>query len=201
MTSRTRRVLVGCEFSAAVRSAFEAAGWEAWSCDLEETEIPGNHYKGDIRDMLDQHWDLAIFFPPCTYLSNSGVRWLYNADKTTNTERWANMVAGAEFFKMLLESDIEHICVENPVQHKYARAIIEHEYTQIIQPWQFGHGETKATCLWLKNLPRLEPTNIVSGREHRIHRMSPSADRQRERSRTFEGIAYAMADQWTRYLV
>ncbi len=136
-----RRALVGCEFSGVVRSALEKLGWEAWSCDLEETEIPGNHYIGDIRDMLTQHWDLAIFFPPCTYLANSGVRWLYNADGSPNMTRVEALYDGAEFFKMLWNADIEHICMENPIQHRHA------PYEQIVQPWQFGHGETKATCL------------------------------------------------------
>jgi hypothetical protein len=196
----TRRALVGCEFSGIVRTALEKQGWEAWSCDLEETEIPGNHYTGDIRDLLTEHWDLAIFFPPCTYLANSGVRWLYNADGSPNMARVENVVDGAEFFRMLWDADIKHICIENPIQHKHARNLIGVPYEQIVQPWQFGHGETKATCLWLKNLPRLQPTNIVNGREHRIHKMPPSKDRQKERSRTFQGIADAMATQFTEYI-
>ena len=171
------RVLIGCEFSGIVRQAFEKLGWYAVSCDLLDTEIPGNHYKGDIRDIINDGWDLAIFHPPCTFLANSGVQWLYNKD---------GMIAGANFFRELWDADIEHICMENPIQHKHARVIIDAPYEQIIQPWQFGHGETKATCLWLKNLPRLQPTNIV-------HRMAPS----KERSRTYQGIADAMATQFT----
>lgn len=194
------RVLIGCEFSGIVRQAFEKLGWYAVSCDLLDTEIPGNHYKGDIRDIINDGWDLAIFHPPCTFLANSGVQWLYNKDGSVNDTRWTNMIDGANFFRELWDVDIEHICMENPIQHKHARVIIDAPYEQIIQPWQFGHGETKATCLWLKNLPRLQPTNIVNGREHRIHKMAPSKNRQKERSRTYQGIADAMATQFTEYL-
>lgn len=186
------RVLIGCEYSAIVREAFKRRGHDAWSCDLLPSEQPGNHIQGSVLDVLGHGWDLGIFHPPCTYLCNSGVRWLAG-----NPVRWAEMEEGAAFFRALLESDIPKLAVENPIPHKYALERIGGKYDQIIQPWQFGHGETKATCLWLKNLPKLTPTNIVSGRLHRIHELPPSADRWKERSRTYRGIAKAMAEQWT----
>jgi hypothetical protein len=138
---------------------------------------------------------MIVAHPPCTYLSNSGVRWLYNPDKSKNKERWENMRKGAEFFNIFLNSDIPRIAVENPIQHKYARELIR-KPDQIIQPWQYGHGETKATCLWLKNLPPLYPTDIVEGREQRIFLMPRTEKRGFERSKTYQGIADAMADQW-----
>jgi hypothetical protein len=197
------RVLVACEFSGTVRDAFAAKGHDAWSCDLLDTETKGNHIKGDVLEHLDDNWDLMIAHPPCTYLTNAGVRHLH--DKVTTrtgkrtsvygSERWVEMHNAAVFFRQLLLSKIPKICVENPVPHKYAKHIIG-EYTQLIQPWQFGHGETKATCLWLRNLPTLVPTNIVSGRKARIHNMPPSKDRWKKRSVTYKGIAEAMADQW-----
>lgn len=190
-------VLVACEFSGVVREAFVKQGHYAMSCDLLPTDIPGNHYQGDVIDTLDDGWDLMIAHPPCTYLANSGVRWLYNKDGSRNEERWQNMLEAAEFFKTLLNAKIPMIAVENPIQHKYARELINFPYTQIIQPWMFGHGETKATCLWLKNLPPLVPTNVVDGREGRIHRLPPSEDRWKIRSTTFQGIAEAMAHQWS----
>lgn len=190
------KVLIACEFSGIVRESFKAKGHDALSCDLLETEIPGNHFQGDIREVLGEKWDLMIAHPPCTYLSNSGVRWLYNKDKTKNLDRWKKLAEASEFFKLCLNAPINKIAVENPIQHKHARDLIGVKYTQIIQPWQFGHGETKATCLWLKNLTKLTPTNVVSGREQRLHWLSPSENRWKERSRTYEGIAKAMAEQW-----
>lgn len=184
-------VLVACEYSAIVRSAFEARGHYALSCDFERTEVPGCHYQGDVRQLLGLGWDLMIAHPPCTRLCNSGVRWLHERDL------WPELDMAAKFFRDLLNAPIPRICVENPIPHKYALDRIGEKYTQIIQPWQFGHGETKATCLWLKNLPNLVPTSIVDGREPRIHKMGKSPDRGKERSRFYEGIALAMADQWT----
>ena len=184
------RVLIACEFSGIVRDAFIKRGHDAISCDLLPTEKPGPHYQGDVMDVIDDGFDLMIAHPPCTRLSNSGVRWLHERNL------WGEMRVSAEFFRSLLESNIEKIGIENPIPHKYAVEIIGRKYDQIIQPYQFGHGETKATCLWLKNLPLLEPTNEVSGREHRIHRMAPGIDRAKNRSRTFQGIADAMAEQW-----
>jgi hypothetical protein len=184
------KVLVACEFSGIVREAFAKRGHDAWSCDLLPTEQPGNHIQGNVLDILDKGWDLMIAHPPCTYLCNSGVRWLAG-----DPIRLACMKDGCWFFNQLLNAPIPKICIENPIPHKYARAIIG-DYTQLIQPWQFGHGETKATCLWLKNLPKLQPTNIVSGRKAKVHKMPPSADRWKKRSMTYQGIADAMANQW-----
>lgn len=186
------KVLVACEYSGVVRDAFRKLGHDAWSCDILPTEAdPRWHLQCDVLEILDNGWDLMIAHPPCTYLCNSGVRWL-----NTQKGRWAAMHEGAEFFKSLYNADIPKIAIENPIMHKYAKEIIGAQQTQIIQPWQFGHGETKATCLWLKNLPKLESTNIVEGREQRIHKMSPGPDRWKERARTFQGIADAMAEQW-----
>lgn len=190
------KVLVACEFSGTVRSEFEKRGHYAVSCDLIPSEIKGNHYQGDVNKILDMNWDLLIAHPPCTYLCNSGVRWLYNKDGTVNEERWKEMEQAATFFNRLLNANIPKICIENPIQHRYAKERISTTYSQIIQPWQFGHGETKATCLWLKGLQPLKPTNPVEGRENRIHRMAPSKTRGMDRSRTYRGIARAMAEQF-----
>ena len=199
------KVLVACEFSGIVRDAFAAKGHESWSCDLEPSETPGNHFIGDVLPVLEYGWDLLIAHPPCTFLSNAGVRHLHSTPsrngvvaKINGEERWNELYKAADFFKRLINAPIDKICVENPVPSRYSVEAIGRKYNQIIQPWQFGHGETKATCLWLKNLPPLVPTNIVSGREHRIHKMSPSPTRSRERSRTYPGIAAAMAEQWGR---
>lgn len=193
------RVLVACEFSGIVRDAFRARGHEAISADLLPTERPGPHYQGDVLELLTgifpTRWDLVIAHPPCTYLANSGVRWLYK-DGEPDEDRWLRMADAAEFFKALLNAPVPRIAVENPVMHRYAKAIIGRGPDQCIQPWQFGHGETKRTCFWLKNLPPLEPTNIVDGREPRVHYASPGPDRWKERSRTLQGLADAMADQW-----
>ena len=184
------KVLVACEYSGIVRDAFLAKGHDAMSCDLLPTERPGPHYQGDVFDAVNlRSCDLFIFHWPCTRLCNSGVRWL------AERNLWADMEQSAQSFRLLLDCGIPKVCAENPIPHKYAKAIMGN-YSQIIHPWQFGHGETKATCLWLKNLPPLKPTNIVSGREQRIHRMPPRPDRWKERSRTYQGIANAMADQW-----
>lgn len=196
------KVLVACEFSGIVREAFKAKGHDAWSCDLLPTEIEGKHLQCDVLEILDQGWDLMIAHPPCTYLTNAGVRHLHSVPsrngvitKIHGQERWKKMIEAAEFFNKLKQAPIDKIAIENPVPHKYARDIIAY-YSQIIQPWQFGHGETKKTCLWLKNLPLLIPTNIVSGRKNRVHRMPPGPNRWKERSRTYQGVAEAMADQW-----
>ena len=191
------KVLIACEFSGIVRDAFIARGHDAVSCDLLPTERPGPHIQGDVLEILDQGWDMILAFPPCTYLCNSGVRWLYNPDGSRNEARWAKMIQGALFFKRILDADCEKIVAENPIMHKYAVEIIGCKQDQIIQPWQFGHGETKATCLRIKGLPLLEPTNIVDGREARVHKMSPGKDRGRLRSITYQGIANAMAAQWS----
>jgi hypothetical protein len=195
------RVFVSCEFSGAVRDAFRRLGHDAWSCDLDgiepEGDWPNYHVYGDCRRFMGKSWDLMIAHPPCTFLANSGVRWLYGGKGTKrDPTRWRDMQKAADFFKELLDAPIDKIAVENPIMHKYGREIIGRPCNQIIQPWQFGHGETKATCLWLKGLPELKPTNIVSGRNPRVHFASPSPDRWKERSRTLPGIAYAMAEQW-----
>lgn len=185
------KVLVACEYSGTVRDAFIKAGHEAMSCDLLPTDKEGPHYQGNVFDIIDDNWDLMIAHPPCTYLTNSGVRWLY-----TNQLRWKDLIDGAVFFRRLLKANIPKIAIENPIMHKYAKDIIGVDQAQTIQPWQFGHGETKGTCLWLKNLPLLKPTDIVDGRIGRIHSLPPSEDRWKLRSITYQGIADAMAAQW-----
>jgi len=194
------RVLVACEFSGTVRRAFAAKGYDAWSCDLLEAEDGSpNHIVGDATALLGDNWDLLIAHPPCTRLCNSGVRWLATPPPgRSRDEMWADLDGGASLFSAFWNAPIARIAVENPVMHRYAKALIENyaEPAQSVQPWQFGHGETKRTCLWLKGLPPLVPTNIVAGREPRVHHMSPGPDRGKERSRFFDGIADAMADQW-----
>ena len=179
------RVLVACEFSGVVRDAFRARGHDVWSCDYLESERPGKHRKGNVRDELEGPWDLMLAFPPCTHLAVSGARWFKNKS--------AAQAQAIRFFMELAEAPIRCIAIENPI------GIMSTRYRkpdQIIQPWQFGHGETKATCLWLKNLPPLRPTNIVDGRIARVHREPPSPERWKNRSRTYQGIAEAMAEQW-----
>jgi site-specific DNA-cytosine methylase len=179
------KVLIACEFSGTVREAFAARGHDAWSCDLLPTEIPGQHYQCDVRDILCAGWDLMIAHPPCTHLAVSGARWF--KDKV---EQQADAL---DFVRLLFDAPISHIALENPISVISSKI---KKPDQIIQPWMFGHGETKATCLWLKGLPKLRPTEVVSGRENRIHKMSPSENRWRERSKTYTGIAKAMAEQW-----
>lgn len=183
------RVLVACEFSGIVRDAFIARGHDAWSCDLLPSEsAAGPHHTGDVRDLINnQYWDLLIAHPPCTHLAVSGARW-FAAKRKEQTE-------ALEFVRLLLAAPVPHMVLENPIS-----VISTHirKPDQIIQPWQFGHGETKATCLWLRNLPPLCPTDIVDGREARVHRAAPSPERWKERSRTYPGIAAAMAEQWGR---
>lgn len=182
------RVLVACEYSGRVRDAFRALGHDAMSCDLLPSEVPGPHYEGDIRDVIDYPWDLMIAHPPCTHLSVSGARH-FEAKRQDGRQQ-----AAVSFFMMLArQNHIPRIAIENLV---CIMSSLWRKPDQTIQPWQFGHGETKATCLWLKGLPPLVPTNIVDGREARVHRMPPGPDRWKERSRTFEGVAQAMAIQW-----
>ena len=180
------RVLVACEFSGVVRRAFRERGHDAWSCDLLHAEDePAHHFIADVREALDLNWDLMIAHPPCTHLAVSGARWF--------KDKQAEQAEALAFVRTLMNAPIPRICIENPV------SIISSQIRkpdQIIQPWQFGHGETKKTCLWLKGLPPLVPTDIVPGREARVHRMPPGPDRWKERSRTFPGIAKAMAEQW-----
>jgi site-specific DNA-cytosine methylase len=179
------KVLVACEYSGTVRDAFIRAGHDAMSCDILPTDSAGPHYQGDVRDILGDGWDLMIAHPPCTHLAVSGARWF--RDKVTE------QAEALDFVRLLMNAPIERIAIENPVSIISSKI---RKPDQIIQPWQFGHGETKATCLWLKNLPKLTPTNIVEGRDNRIHRMPPSPDRWKLRSTTYAGIAQAMADQW-----
>ncbi len=181
------RVLVACEYSGRVRDAFASKGHDAWSCDLLETERPGQHYQGDVRDMLAQEWDLMICHPPCTHLAVSGAR--HFARKVASGEQQEAL----DFVQMLLDAPVPKICLENPVSIISTRI---RKPSQVVQPWMFGHGETKATCLWLKGLPKLRPTNLVDGRKPRVHHMPPGPNRWKDRSRTYEGIALAMAEQW-----
>ena len=182
------RVLIACEFSGVVRRAFRNLGHVAWSCDLLDSDDSSKyHYKGDVRDMFEDYWDLMIAHPPCTDLAVSGARHFKEKIADGRQEK------ALDFVKILMNAPIQFICVENPISIISTRI---RKPDQIIQPWQFGHGETKATCLWFKNLPLLIPTNIVEGREPRIHKMPPSADRWKKRSITYQGIAEAMATQW-----
>ena len=183
----SKRVLVACEFSGRVRDAFIEKGHKAVSCDLLETEAPGPHLRGDVCDYLGDGWDMMIAFPPCTHLCNSGAKWFAEKRKDGRQQE------ALEFVRLLMDSPINSIAIENPV------GIISTKIRkpdQVIHPWQYGHGETKATCLWLKNLPRLVPENVVNGRKQRIHKMPPSLDRSKKRSLTYQGIANAMANQW-----
>ena len=179
------RVLVACEFSGIVREAFSKRGHDAVSCDLLESESSGKHIRGDVRDVLDDGWDLMIAHPPCTHLAVSGAKWFKHRQK--------EQAEALDFVRKLMDCDIPKIAVENPISVISSRI---RKPDQIIQPWQFGHGETKATCLWLRGLPKLIPTNVVDGREQRVFRTPPSPDRWKTRSRTFVGIAEAMAEQW-----
>lgn len=191
------RVLVACEFSGIVRDAFIVAGHDAVSVDLLPSERPGPHIVGDVLPVAwdGGPWDLMIAHPPCTFLANSGVRWLYGGKgQKRDMDRWRQMESAAAMFRiLLLVPSIPRIAVENPVMHGHAGI---RSADQFVQPWWFGHPETKATGLWLKNLPKLEPANIVDGREPRVHFASPGPDRWKERSRTLPGLAAAMAEQW-----
>lgn len=183
------RALIACEFSGIVRRAFRARGYDAWSCDLLDTErFSRHHIKGNVLDVLDRGWDLLIAFPPCTHLAVSGARWF--KDKREEQEQALTFVRSLMAFP-------GPWALENPISVISSRI---RKPDQIIQPWQFGHGETKATCLWLNDLPKLQPTKIVDGREPRVHHASPGPDRWKERSRTLPGIAEAMATQWGDYI-
>ena len=179
------RILIACEYSGTVRDAFIQAGHDAVSCDILPTEKPGPHYEGDVLDIVSNGWDMMIAHPPCTHLAVSGARWF--------TEKRQQQKDALNFVRALMQAPIDRIAIENPVSIISTKI---RQPDQIIQPWQFGHGETKATCLWLKNLAPLQPTKIVEGRDNRIHMMPPSADRGKLRSMTYPGIAEAMANQW-----
>lgn len=179
------KVLVGCEYSGTVRNAFARMGHDAWSCDLLPSDMPGNHIQGDLLDVLDKGWDLAVLHPPCTDLAVSGARWFKN--KIQRQEEALN------FVRRLMNAPVGRIAIENPISVISSKI---RKPDQVIQPWMFGHGETKATCLWLKNLPKLKPTQLVSGRVQRMHKLPPGPDRWKMRSKTYWGIAQAMAEQW-----
>lgn len=249
---RILNVLVGCEESGVVRNAFTALGHNAWSCDLMPTRSPGNHYQCDIREVLTaQQWNIFIVHPECTYMANSGALRLYVGGKKENgidTVRWGKMVKAAEFAKEMLNAPVEYICLENPIMLGYAQEIVGIKHTQVIQPWKFGEDASKATCLWLKNLPPLKSTKITLKplwipcpdgcdeffcTKHRKHtyecscpeideldfdpyvtggryanqtpsgqnNVGPSPTRQRDRSVTYPGIAKAMAEQWSQYVL
>ena len=200
MITEPMKVLIACEYSGVERDAFIAAGHDAVSCDLLPTERPGPHYQGNVLDLRAEPWDLVVAHPPCTYLANSGVRWLYS-----NPTRWQDMLEGADFFRAMFTFNSPRIAVENPVQHKWAK--LAHgmgEPSQTVQPWQFGHTETKRTCYWLRGLSPLVGTDDVKAEmdalpksvSHRVHYAAPGADRWKLRSTSYEGIAAAMADQW-----
>jgi hypothetical protein len=219
-------VLIACEFSGVVRDAFRARGHNAWSCDLLDAEPAQSglghiyHFKGDARRLLNGNipremvgdsnwrdtpifinWDLLIAHPPCTYLANSGARWLYKSDGAIDEARWDNMQAAVTFYTTMWKAQIKRVCVENPIWHSHATKLFmkvapDAPKPQFVQPWWFGHGEIKATGLRLKNLPPLTPTEIVAGREPRVHHASPGPNRWKERSRTLPGLANAMAEQW-----
>lgn len=202
--------IIGCEESQAVCIEFRKLGHNAFSCDLQKCSggHPEWHFKMDILNVIQggREWDFAGMHPDCTFMTNSGVRWLFNSDGTKNIDRWIKLESAMNFFN-LLKSKIKKGYLENPIPHKYARdgfySVVTGQwvpgigrYDQLIQPWQFGHGETKATCLWLIDLPKLKPTNIVPGRDHNIWKMSPGPDRAKLRSKTFLGIAKAIAEQY-----
>lgn len=196
------KILIACEYSGKVREAFRKLGHDAWSCDLLPADDNSPyHYQGDVFDIIDQGWDMMIAHPPCTYLTNSGVTWLYK-----NPERWKDLIDGAVFFRKLWQADIPLKAIENPIMHKYAKKIIGGTQSQIIQPYMFGHPERKATTLWLTGLPPLVETENVydlmvtlpKNLQQRLHYLPPSKDRWKIRSETYQGIADAMAAQWGR---
>ena len=190
------KILVACEESGRVRNAFNKLGHDAISCDLLPSATPGPHIQGDVTKHLRRPWDLVIAHPPCTYLANSGVHLLHS-----RPGRWKLMREGAAFFKACLDANAPHVAVENPTMHGYAQELVGGTYNFSVQPWQFGHGMTKRTGFWVRNLPPLLPTNVVKGREQFVMKMGPSKTRVRDRSRTFPGIAQAMAEQWGRLLL
>lgn len=207
-TRQIVRILVACEFSGVVRDAFAARGHDAWSCDLLPSERPGNHIQGDVFKIINRpfygdgdDWDMLIFFWPCTYLCRSGQQWLTRSpakpkpDILYGEARWAALNDHAQKFRRLLDCNIKRVAGENPRMNCHAARIVGPS-SQKIQPWEFGHGECKETHLWLRNLPPLMPTKLVQGREQRIFNIPPGKDRWKDRSRTFLGIANAMAAQW-----
>lgn len=218
----SKRVLVACEYSGTVREAFRKRGFDAYSCDILPADDGEKvyHFQQDALSVLDLNWDLMIAHPPCTYLCNSGVCWLHgkkgsrtkkNYTTTQALTRWVMLRDAMIFFSALKDSNIPHIAIENPIPHKYAKYGFKDfpygigKYTQIIQPYWFGHPETKQTCLWLKNLPKLAATHHVGlpidrRKRMRLHYLPPGPDRWKIRSKTFQGIADAMAEQWGDYI-
>lgn len=206
------RVLVACEYSGRVRDAFRALGHDAWSCDILPTEAdPAFHIEAPVQSVLYLKWDMMIGHPPCTFMANSANKHLYlgmKKENGRNEDRWKSMEEGAAFFRMLWNADIPHIALENPVMVGHARELVRVRFSQSIQPWQFGHMEVKRTCLWLKNLPPLVASNNVYDEMMRldyrdrakVHHEAPGEDRWKNRSRTYAGIAQAMADQWSAYI-
>lgn len=199
------KVLVACEFSGRVREAFAKRGHDATSCDLLQTEIPGKHYIGNVQDILYDEWDLVIAHPPCTFMAQSGVQWL-----SKDPGRKEKMIEAVNFFNLFLRHPCKHIAIENPIMHSCAKNLLHEQkrWTQKIQPYMFGHLETKATCLWLKNLPKLRVTDNVESKligmkksdKEKIFWEPPGPDRWKNRSRTYSGIAEAMAEQWGNYI-
>lgn len=200
------KILIACEFSGTVRKAISKLGHDVWSCDLLPSEKPGNHYQCDVRDVLYDNWDMLIAHPPCTRLTNAGARWLHIPPPgRTLDEMWNELKSAAEFYKLLQKAPIKKKAIENPIMHCHAKALIGPCSRQIVQPWWFGEEAFKATGFELTNLPELVPTNKLtppkSGTEEhkkwsKVHRASPGPDRWKERSRTYPGIADAMAIQW-----
>lgn len=201
------KVLIACEESQAITIELRKKGIEAYSCDLQDCSggHPEWHIKGDaIKEAYSGKYQKMIAHPTCTFITNSGVRWLFNSDGSMNTERWESLQESANFFKKLLDAPIPFIAIENPIPHRYALEIIGEKYTQCIQPYQFGHAESKATCFWLKGFQPLKETNNVKEawknlpkkEAHRIHYMSPGVERTKLRSKTYKGIAQAIAQQW-----
>lgn len=190
MKKKKIKILIACEYSGRVRDAFKAKGHDVVSCDLLPTEIPGNHIQGDVLPELQKKWDMVIAHPPCTRLCNSGVRWLHERDL------WEEMREGAEFFLKCLNANAPLVAVENPLMHKHAIKIIGRKEDFWVQPYQHGEPYTKRTCFWTKGLPALIPTQIMTERTPAVHYASPGPDRWKERSRTYQGIADAMAAQW-----
>ncbi len=195
------RILIACEFSGVVRDAFAARGHDAWSCDLLPSDTPGQHFQECVLPVLEQRWDLLIAHPPCTYLCNSGVRWLVPCG-VIDLGRLSAMKSACDLFAAFYHArHIKHRAVENPIMHHYASDYLWDKWqipksTQSFQPWQHGHGEIKRTCLWLVGLPPLTPSNIVAGRSPKVHHASPGPNRWKERSRTLSGVGKAMAEQW-----
>lgn len=197
------RVLIACEFSGTVRDAFSQLGHDAWSCDLLPTEKPGQHIQGNVLEILVDGWDLMVGHPPCTYLTVSGNKWMGHPKFPTREQDREEAI---RFFMALYNAPISKVAIENPIGVMSSRF---RKPDCVVQPWMFGHGETKATCLWLRGLPRLVPTHTPGGdlltppapeeREQRLHKLPPSAERWKERSKTFPGIARAMAEQWGGY--